>query len=93
MERDALNKTESSITINDRKSIIVTGVKKIDSFSSQEFLMETTLGNLSIKGVELEIVKLDTYQGNVAIKGVINSVIYKEDNHKKEESIFTKLFK
>ncbi len=85
---------ESSITLNDRKNILVTGVKKIESFSASEFMMDTTLGPLSIKGTDLEIVKLDTYQGNVSIKGYVSSIIYKEDIKKlKEESILSKLFK
>ena len=85
---------ESSITLSDRKNIVITGVKKINSFSAVEFMMDTTLGPLSIKGTDLEIVKLDTYQGNLSIKGYITSVIYKEDIKKqKEESILSKLFK
>ena len=85
---------ESSVTLNDRKNIIVTGVKKIDSFNDKEFLMDTTLGPMSIKGNDLEIIKLDTYQGNVSIKGYINSVTYKEDAKKqKEESMLSKLFR
>ena len=48
-----------------------------------------------ISGINLEIIKLDTYQGDVAIKGKIDSIIYKADKSKKnkEESIFSKLFK
>lgn len=85
---------ESSITLNDRKNVILTGVKKIDSFNDKEFLMDTTLGPLSIKGSDLEIIKLDTYQGNVSIKGYVNSITYKEDTKKiKEESMLSKLFK
>ena len=59
------------ITLVERKNIGISGVKKIESFDSEEFLMETTLGYLVIKGSELEIIKLDTYQGNVSIKGKI----------------------
>ena len=59
------------ITLVERKNIVISGVKKIESFDSEEFLMETTLGYLVIKGNELEIIKLDTYQGNVSIKGKI----------------------
>ena len=57
--------------------------------------METTLGFLVIKGDELEIVKLDTYQGNVSIKGRIDSLMYLDETLKKEKdnSLFNKLFK
>ncbi len=83
------------ITITERKNIIITGVKKIESFDDEEFLMETTMGFLILKGESLEIIKLDTYQGNVSIKGIVNSMEYMENkgSKPKEESVFNKLFK
>ena len=48
------------ISISERKNIIITGVKKIDSFDNEEFMLETTLGYLIIKGDELEIINLET---------------------------------
>ena len=57
--------------------------------------MDTTLGFLVIKGSELEIIKLDTYQGNVSIKGNVDSLSYvsKDVKKEKEESFLNKLFK
>ncbi len=89
---DSLVSLNHNITINERKNIIITGVKKIDSFDNEEFLLETTMGNIVIKGKDLEMIKLDTYQGNVSIKGVASSVTY-VDSVKKEEGVFSKLFK
>ena len=53
------------------------------------------MGYLLIKGKNLEIIKLDTYQGDVSIKGKIDSLSYLEDSNKKQknESVFSKLFK
>ena len=83
------------ISLSERKNIMITGVKKIESFDSEEFLMDTTLGFLRIKGEGLEIVKLDTYQGNVSIKGRVDSLVYTENlnTKNKEESFLGKLFK
>ena len=83
------------ISLAERKNIVVTGVKKIESFDSEEFLMDTTLGFLTIKGSELEIIKLDTYQGNVSIKGRIDSLTYTDTgvSKNKEETFLGKLFK
>ena len=83
------------ISLAERKNVVVTGVKKIESFDNEEFLMDTTLGFLSIKGEGLEIIKLDTYQGNVSIKGRIDSFVYMDNEIKKikEESFLGKLFK
>ena len=83
------------ISLAERKNIVITGVKKIDSFDSEEFLLETSMGYLVIKGTDLELVKLDTMQGNVSIKGLVISYTYVDD-HKtkdKENSIFNRLFK
>ncbi|MBQ9011078.1 MAG: sporulation protein YabP [Bacilli bacterium] len=91
---ETMSSLTHAITINERKSIIITGVKKIDNFDEEEFFLETTMGNLIIKGEDLEIVKLDTYQGNVTIKGTVNSLNYTDEGKKiKENSIFNKLFK
>lgn len=83
------------VSIAERKNVLVTGVKKIESFDNEEFFMDTTLGFLVIKGSELEIIKLDTYQGNVSIKGNVDSLSYsvKEDKKVKDESFLNKLFK
>lgn len=83
------------ISLAERKNVVVTGVKKIESFDSEEFLMDTTLGFLSIKGSDLEIIKLDTYQGNVSIKGKVDSMVYTDNinTKNKDESFLGKLFK
>lgn len=92
---DNFSTLSHTVTINERKNLIISGVKKIDSFDNEEFLMETNMGYVVIKGKELEIVKLDTFQGNVSIKGRINSLNYMDNPNKKEkeDSIFSKLFK
>ena len=85
MDKDNILTTSNhSVSINERKNILITGVKKIDSFDNEEFLLETNMGYIIIKGEELEIIKLDTYQGNVSIKGKINSLAYMEGTNKKE---------
>lgn len=91
---DTINTLNHNVSINERKNIMVTGIKKIDSFDNEEFLLETNLGFILIKGSELEIIKLDTYQGTVSIKGKFNSLNYIEDTKKsKEDGVFSKLFK
>lgn len=84
-----------SIQINDRKTMVITGVKKLDNFDSKEFFVETVLGFILIKGEDLELVKLDTFQGTLSIKGRLNYLNYLEEGSKKAkaESVFAKLFK
>ena len=82
-----------SFSVSERKNIIITGIIKIDSFDKEEFLIETVQGFMHIKGENLEVVKLDTYQGNVTIKGKIDGIDYIEETNKKENSLFNKLFR
>ncbi len=78
----------------DRREISLTGIKKITSFDSEEFLLESNMGPILIKGTNLEIMKLDTHDGNVKIKGKINGLNYLDNKEKvKEESLISKLFK
>ncbi len=83
------------ITLVERKNALISGVKKIESFDDEEFLMDTVMGMLVIKGESLELLKLDTLQGNVSIKGLIKSLAYIEEGTKKdkENSIINRLFK
>ena len=91
-----INNYNHSITITERKNLLITGVKKIENFDSEEFLLETVMGFLVVKGEELELVKLDTLAGNVSIKGLIKAFSYMDDNNKKTKennSVFNRLFK
>lgn len=80
------------IKLNDRKNIIISGIKKINSFDEKEFDLDSIMGNIIIKGENLEMIKLDTIEGNVSIKGQINSFSY-SDTPQKDNSILMKLFK
>lgn len=96
MDKESLiTSLNHNVTVSDRKNIVITGVKKIESFDDEEFLMDTSMGYMIIKGENLEVIKLDTYQGNVSIKGKINQISYMENTGKKEkeDGIFNKLFK
>lgn len=84
----------SEIKLNDRKKVSLSGLKKIVSFDPEEFVMDTNLGPLVLKGNNLEIVKLDIIDGNLQIKGKINSLVYLDGkDSKKDNSILAKLFK
>lgn len=82
------------ISINERKLIYLTGLVKIESFDDEEFLLETNMGYLAIKGSGLEIVRLDTKDGTLSIKGNVDSLAYFDSLKKNSKSSFVeKLFK
>lgn len=91
---DIISFDSHELKLVDRREISLTGIKKITSFDSEEFLLESKMGIILIKGSNLEIMRLDTHDGNVKIKGKINGFNYLDNKDKsKEESILAKLFK
>lgn len=93
-DTDKLELLNHSISITERQNIQISGITKIDSFDNEEFLLETSAGPLGIKGKDLEIIKLDTYEGTIMIKGVVDAFSYFDTGKsKKENSIIAKLFK
>ncbi len=83
------------VYLKDRKTVELTGVKKIDSFDSLEFLIETSLRFLNIIGNELALARYDQEKGEVGIKGNIESMSYVSSKKKmvQKEKMLGKLLK
>ena len=94
-DNNSYNNYNHSVSLLERKTLVITGVKKIDTFDKLHFILDTTMGYMVVKGNELELIKLDTLSGNVTIKGTIDSINYilESNNKKNEESIISRLFK
>ena len=89
------NNLKHGLSLTDRKELSITGVKTIDSFDSEEFLIETNLGYLNIKGHDLTLDKMDNENNELLIKGHINSLSYVSGQKAKEGkgNFFKKLLK
>ncbi|WJH36376.1 sporulation protein YabP [Paenibacillus aurantius] len=82
------------IKMLNRKLLEISGVMNVESFDSEEFLLETECGFLTIKGQNLHIKNLNLEQGLVAIEGLINELGYVETNAQgKTKGLLGKLFK
>lgn len=86
--------TEHEVKVRNRRSIEITGVKEVDSFDSEEFLLETVMGFLMIRGDNLQIKTLDVTKGKVEIKRKLLDFSYL-DNHQNDQTkgFLGKLFK
>lgn len=87
-------KPSQIITIKDRKMMEIDGVKKLDSFSKKEFLIDTVNGFVHIKGDNLSLGTLDLDKGFLSLYGLVDEVSYLVKNKQdKKESFLSKLFK
>jgi len=93
-EEKKVFKTPHNVIIESRKNITVTGVMDIDSFDEESVVLFTELGELSIKGQNLHINKIDINSGDLTMEGEIESLSYSEAGPQKGSSgFFSKLFR
>ncbi len=83
---------KGSIVLTNKEELKVTGVNKINSLDAKHFDLDTTLGNLKIFGINLEMNQLDSINKIILIKGEIEGISYKSEN-KVKENFIKKLFK
>ena len=83
------------LSLTDRHTGTITGVKDVISFNLNAILLETESGMLSIKGHDLHVNRLSVEKGEIEIAGTIDGMVYSDVNTyaRKGESIFTRLFK
>nr|WP_231572127.1 sporulation protein YabP [Pontibacillus halophilus] len=80
--------------MNNRRNLEITGVKEVDSFDAEEFLLQTTMGYLVIRGQNLQMKNLDVEEGIVSIKGKVYELSYlDEQSGEKAKGFFSKMFK
>jgi sporulation protein YabP len=82
------------IKMLNRKLLEISGVVNVESFDSEEFLLETECGFLAVAGQNLHIKNLNLEQGLVAIEGTVDSLGYLDTHGQtKAKGFLGKLFK
>ena len=69
-------KLPHSIIMEDRKKLSISGVTDIDSFDEQTIIAITDLGELTIRGWNLHITRLNLEQSELLVDGEISSLTY-----------------
>lgn len=89
-----MEEKNSVVTIKNREGVELTDVVKLDSFTHVEFLVQTELGYLHIKGSNLSLGLMDMEKKTLTIQGTIDSVAYVgKSKEVAKESFFKKIFK
>lgn len=66
------------LTLDQRKTLTITGITEVVSFDEDSILLETALGTLLIQGQQLQLKNLALEGGNVAVEGQIRTLSYEE---------------
>ena len=78
------------LTLNDRKSLTLTGVTEVVSFDDTSVILHTQLGALEVQGQQLQLKTLSIEGGQVAVDGHISALIYEEP--RSADSFWRRLF-
>ncbi len=85
------NSIPQNIILENRKKLSISGVKDIDCFTENKVILNTHLGELVIKGIDLHIIALETETGDFSMTGEIASMTY--NTFSSNANIFRRLFR
>lgn len=64
------------LKLHNRKLLEISGVNNVESFDTEEFVLQTELGLLTVRGSNLHIKNLNLEQSFVSIEGTVHSMTY-----------------
>ena len=70
--------TDHVLTLEQRKSLTMTGVSEVVSFDDTAVVLRTSLGTLTVQGQGLRLKTLSTEGGRVAVTGEVSALTYEE---------------
>lgn len=83
------------IMMDDREKISICGVEEVLTFDEETIMIETSMGMLTIKGINLHVNKLNLEKTELEVDGEIESLIYSDGDTygKPGKSLFSKIFR
>jgi sporulation protein YabP len=92
MEEKSLG-VENRIILTNREEMSILGVLEVISFDEEAILLETSMGMLEIKGLQLHVNQLNLENGQMSLSGEIFSLEYDDKHHEKGGgSLISRLF-
>lgn len=64
------------VLLDDRRELTVSGVSDVDSFDDGTVVIHTALGELTVKGSGLHVLRLSTETGDMRLEGQIDALEY-----------------
>lgn len=91
-KKQVMSKTQHTFLLENREKMSLSGVIDVDIFNPDMVVVQTDMGMLTIKGVDLHINKLNLESSELVIEGEISSCVY-SDKIESSGGFLGKLFK
>ena len=69
-----------NVIMEGRKTLRISGVNDVDSFTENRIILDTVQGELIIRGNDLHVISLDAQTGDFSMTGMISSLTYSRDS-------------
>lgn len=81
-----------NVILESRKNLSISGVLDVDSYDEQSVVMLTEQGELTVKGLDLHINRIDVASGDLQLEGEIFALSY-TDGPSKRSGLLSRLFR
>ena len=71
-----------NLVLEDRRLLTLSGVSDVDSFDEETVVVFTDMGELTVRGKNLHISRLNTETGELNITGNVAAIAYTDDRAK-----------
>jgi sporulation protein YabP len=82
-----------NLILENREKLSISGVIDVESFNDECVVVETELGTLIVKGIDLHINKLNIDSSELGIEGEIISCEYSDRESKNRGGFFARMFR
>ncbi len=86
-------KNPHTLSLEQRKSLSLSGITDLDSFDEREIILYTTCGELTITGKDLHINDISIESGHMSVEGDIWSICYGDRDKFSPLSLLGRLFR
>ncbi|MCL2487878.1 MAG: sporulation protein YabP [Oscillospiraceae bacterium] len=80
------------LILQDRRLLTISGVSDVDSFDELAVVVYTDLGELTVRGINLHINRLNVDTGELTMEGTVESLTYTE-LQSRSGGFFSRLFR
>ena len=87
------SKGQHNFLLENREKMSISGVLDVDIFNPDMVVVQTEMGMLTIKGVDLHINKLNLESAELCVEGEIGSCIYSDKTSSGGSGLLGKIFK
>lgn len=83
------------LSLGNRKNGSLTGIREVISFDPEMVVLSTEQGNLTIKGHDMHVTRLDVDKGELEFSGMVDGLAYSEAKTPGQvtSGIFKRMFK